>query len=832
MATKKGTAKDSFRYEQDMEKAELRMDVTIDGNPVEMTAYTAIHDPVMVLKVTNRSKQPVSFKAKAWSAMEIPHQEKLVNGSYSYPVTIGAYTTTTSWADKLYDAEGMLKVGSPNIQERKYWFFENVRAGVFNLKNAETGNYAMVGDDDDDRNVYCKKIKDPKADSRACWKLGKGPRGRPSIINVAAKKQIFIETDKEVTQSDEVCLYLPDELPGMSWAGAHHIKNGGWQFDVIPGVALPKVSGNNGTVCWSGREYVQGAYGACGIVAFRLLDGDVTAVNASTIEFALKPGDCTTLIVAVEGEGGLRDEIKQSEHWKEAAALRLRSLKPSAPELWSQERLAWWKEFWLKSYVDLNDKLMNQYWYGAYYALASCSRGKHECPGLWGGINSDLNWWGNGKTSNYNSESPFYGVYSGNRPELAQPYYLNMLYHLLHGIRYAHAAGYKGMMLPRGIGPMGFHGSQPNMIPVAPQKNRQKLPNDQLDNPAFLAINFINHYYYTLDYTFLREQAYPFMIAAISFYEDYLIFENGRYVLVDSAARENFNSRNCAYALGMIKFLAKACIIASKDLGVDSQRRDKWQHIFDHMSNYPTSKVGKMTVFKEQENLDRISLENNGVGDNPAHLQMIFPAEDIGLDSDPELLQIARNTIHHMNSDPNNTTWMHGNAFPNIFAQATRIGWDADDLYKNLRACINAKMRPNATVREHGGGIETSGGTEAINAMLLQSHEDVLRLFPAWPKSKPAQFSTLRAKGAFLVSSEFTNGKVQYVEIISEKGRDCIIVNPWPGKSVQVFRNGKVSEVVNGARFTLKTKKADIIILRPKDKNIFDRSLTKLATKK
>jgi Na+/proline symporter len=106
-----------------------------------------------------------------------------------------------------------------------------------------------------------------------------------------------------------------------------------------------------------------------------------------------------------------------------------------------------------------------------------------------------------------------------------------------------------------------------------------------------------------------------------------------------------------------------------------------------------------------------------------------------------------------------------------------------------------------------GGGIENASPAAAINEMLLQSHEDVIRLFPSWPKNLDA-----RADGAFLVSAELRGGVVSRVTIQSEKGRDCVIENPWPERAVKVMRNGKVT-TASGPRFTLKTSPGETLKL-------------------
>ena len=66
-----------------------------------------------------------------------------------------------------------------------------------------------------------------------------------------------------------------------------------------------------------------------------------------------------------------------------------------------------------------------------------------------------------------------------------------------------------------------------------------------------------------------------------------------------------------------------------------------------------------------------------------------------------------------------------------------------------------------------------------------------------------------------VVSSALKDGKVRSVMIQSEKGRDCTVQNPWPGKSVTLCRNGKKAETLKGDRFTFKTAKGERITLAP-----------------
>ena len=98
---------------------------------------------------------------------------------------------------------------------------------------------------------------------------------------------------------------------------------------------------------------------------------------------------------------------------------------------------------------------------------------------------------------------------------------------------------------------------------------------------------------------------------------------------------------------------------------------------------------------------------------------------------------------------------------------------------------------------------------------MLQSDNGMLRFFPLRRTGQPAAFHDLRARGAFTVSAELKDGEVGGIRIASEKGKPCTVLNPWPGKSVRVIRDGKPTETVSGERFTLKTAAGEQLALAP-----------------
>jgi alpha-L-fucosidase 2 len=73
-----------------------------------------------------------------------------------------------------------------------------------------------------------------------------------------------------------------------------------------------------------------------------------------------------------------------------------------------------------------------------------------------------------------------------------------------------------------------------------------------------------------------------------------------------------------------------------------------------------------------------------------------------------------------------------------------------------------------------------------LQEMLLQSHAGQVMLFPAVPAHwKDAEFRTLRAEGAFLISARMKNGKLSRVEVVAEKGGRLKLVSALTGPLVE-----------------------------------------------
>jgi len=187
----------------------------------------------------------------------------------------------------------------------------------------------------------------------------------------------------------------------------------------------------------------------------------------------------------------------------------------------------------------------------------------------------------------------------------------------------------------------------------------------------------------------------------------------------------------------------------------------------------------------------------------------IDPATISALTTNAPLLDIARATVQVVNAV---NAWRPNNGYCLAWPPAARVARDGEDartLLRTFMEALNKTSHPNGWPNLGGGGLEQIGTLDAIHVLLLQSHEGVLRLFPAWPRDTPAAFERLRAEGAFVVSAEMVAGSVANVRITSDVGRNCVVVNPFSTNMCVVETYPRhasvVTHVVGDGRYMFET---------------------------
>ncbi len=485
------------------------------------------------------------------------------------------------------------------------------------------------------------------------------------------------------------------------------------------------------------------------------------------------------------------------------------------------EHKKWWSDYWNKSFIMINDSLLELDYYRSLYVMGSCSRDKEFPPGIFGTwVTRERPEWNGDYHLNYNHQSPYYGLFSSNRIEQALPYFYPVVAMEEKGREYGkNAYGINGIILPVGIGPKGMDVTKAG--PVARQMRQFYFDHGfyedgglfffQKSNALLCIPNMAMLFYGTYDRNY-TELVYPFVRGVIDFWEGYLKYENGRYAIYGDAVQEGPNGDfNPILSLGLLRQALTTAIDMSHFLNKDQERIEKWKNILSKLSKFPTYKNNGKILFDYSE-------KGWHTSSNHANLcQIIFPAGQVHLDSEKNLLETARNTMLH---DFRTHEWYHTLHTNSDYPSLVRLGLDADSIYNDLKFFIKNFRGTNGFFNQNHEqytvGIECCSTTPAtLNEMLLRSHSDVIEVFPVWNRNKYALFQDLRAEGAFLVSSLIHDGKVQWIKITSEQGRECNIVNPWDAKTISVIRNGKDSKMDVGKRFTLKTSKNEIIIIMP-----------------
>lgn len=564
-------------------------------------------------------------------------------------------------------------------------------------------------------------------------------------------------------------------------------------------------------------------------IAMKVIGADISASK----EVQLLPGKKVTIALTIYTNF-------DKKNWKEIAIREAQSLTNISVEKMRREHENWWKQFWSQSAVEIGDTLLEKYYYASQYLFASSSRAGKFAPGIWGSfITKDSAAWGGDYHLNYNYQAPYWAAYSSNHIDLTDNFDQPLLDYMEKGKVHAKTLlGIKGIYYPVGIGPLGLVTTRWPLTPDEMERRYATRENTidsgykflgQKINAVFSVGNMLMRFYSTYDEQYIRK-VYPYMLECANFWEDYLKFEDGRYVIYmdhfnevmpnlrnKGIWRDRLGDFNSTLSLGLVKMLFKGMTDAARFLKVDNDRMEKWDHIITHLSKFPTGEINGRTSLKNMERgPQNREVRPSGLNRVAIH-GLILPGGVAGPKTDSALNKILSNDVGRWKDRAQTPAhWGNtlGNGIETNFAGAVRVGYNSDSIIYYLKSRLAHEPLPNLYIVQDGGGIETLSAVPlTINEMLLQSYEGIIRIFPNWDHKRNAHFAKLRAYGAFLVSSRLKNGTVEYVTLLSEKGRSCIMENPWPGKKVQLMRDNKQAGILEGATFNFPTKPNEIIKL-------------------
>ncbi|MYS82063.1 discoidin domain-containing protein [Embleya scabrispora] len=525
----------------------------------------------------------------------------------------------------------------------------------------------------------------------------------------------------------------------------------------------------------------------------------VTAGAGSTnrTNFTLDAGQSVTVVSAIEG--GKQSATANSMGQAIDTALAKVASRSHAHALASAQKAhrAYWKQYWLKSFIHIHDSKVERMYYGLLYELGCATSASSENnaglpPGLFPWTANDNPAWQGDYTTNTDMQRQVDSLMTANRLDGVQNY-VNLLEQYWPEAQRRSASAQNlnwviqgtgrptsftdginsGALVPTHIGPWGASTEQYN--------DSREYWNSPADASSVL-MPLVKMFQYNQDDGFLKEHLYPMLRSVAVFWENYVTLENGKYV-VYGATHEGVAGRNPIFDVDAAGYILRNAVDAAKQLRVDSDRVSAWQHIVDNMSAQPTFLYnGKVTICDVE---GRTQANPGSTFDsNPVTIQSVYYYDSVGMSAPPTVKEKYFNYLAVKN----------GMGTARRLTSATRLGYDIHEIMDHLRiGSIDPAPGDWAGLR----GNNTVGDLGAVNLLgvvqesLLQSNEGFVNVFANWYKDQAASFTRLRANGAFLIdASQDASGTKTFVGVRSEKGKELSILNPWQGRSVGIFRNG------------------------------------------
>jgi hypothetical protein len=330
---------------------------------------------------------------------------------------------------------------------------------------------------------------------------------------------------------------------------------------------------------------------------------------------------------------------------------------------------------------------------------------------------------------------------------------------------------------------------------------------------------------------------------AAEFYRNYPNLrkgEDGKYHIHHVNSNESvYGARDTDEDIASMRGVIAACIRASEILGQDEALRGRWKELLENLPPLPTSDDPESlraddyngpTVFVR--GLKPAVKPGGMLPDGNSMPAWLFDLCNLEC-PDKRTLQIATDTLvasYREKPGPDTPVGLLSK-IPMAAATLGRAGEVRYLIPNQMRGLLGSRAMPGRSTANMANRMSLREGaqatdaqalgraSEALHLALLQSNPSgpaeapVIRVFPAWPNDWDAEF-TLLARGAFLVTSSFRNSQVEFVELESRAGAECLLRNPW-GSEVTLYRDGRKSEAMRGPMLRFRTRRGERIVLLP-----------------
>ncbi|MFB3386431.1 glycoside hydrolase N-terminal domain-containing protein [Flavobacterium sp. LAR06] len=309
---------------------------------------------------------------------------------------------------------------------------------------------------------------------------------------------------------------------------------------------------------------------------------------------------------------------------------------------------------------------------------------------------------------------------------------------------------------------------------------------------AWLSTHIWEHYVFTQDKNYLKNDGYPIMKGASEFFLGWMITDkNGKLITSPSTSPENKFIAPDGYIgatmyggtadLAMIRECFDKTIKASKVLNIDIAFRAKLETALSKFYPYQVGKKGNLQEWYFDWN------DEDPKHRHQSQLFGLFPGDQITPEKTPDLAAASRKTLEIKGDET--TGWSKGWRI-NLWARL----WDGNRAYKMYRELLRY-VDPDGKKTEkprRGGGTYPNlfdahppfqidgnfGGAAAVAEMLVQSDENEIRLLPALPDAWGTGFvKGICARGGFEITMEWEKKLLKKLTVFSKNGGKTTLIS-------------------------------------------------------